>query len=120
MAQQPAKRLDVSGVRIPGTSLEGGRAVAVIAIAIYVFLFVVLNSDRVTVNFVLFKFRTNELLGFLLIFVLGFAAGYIVRGRRLSRRQQPMDEHPVLDVASRDALPAGSGEDGAEEPTRPV
>ena len=80
-----SKRSALSGVRIPGTTLHGPRAVAILAIALYVFLFIALNNDHVKVNFVFFSFRTNELLGSLVIVALGFVAGYVIRGRRLDR-----------------------------------
>ena len=86
-AGAPASRqFTLSSVRIPGTTLRGPRAVAVLAIALYIVLFIALNNDHVKVNFVFFSFRTNELLGSLVIAVLGFVAGYIVQGRRLEGR----------------------------------
>jgi uncharacterized integral membrane protein len=76
----------LSSVRIPGTTVRGPRAVAFLAVALYVALFIALNNDHVKVNFVFFSFRTNELLGSLVILALGFVAGYTVHGRRLDRR----------------------------------
>jgi hypothetical protein len=75
------KKIDVSNVRIPGTNLQGGRAVAVAALALYVLLFIALNDRKLKVNFVLFSVQSNELLALIVIVGLGFAAGFIARGR---------------------------------------
>jgi uncharacterized integral membrane protein len=77
---------DRSRVRIPGTKLEGWRAIAVGILALYVLLFVILNRRHVEVNFVFYKVRSNELLGLIVILLLGFAAGFIVGGRRQKTR----------------------------------
>ena len=115
------KRIDTSNVRIPGTNLRGWRAIAVGVLGLYVLLFVLLNRRRVEVNFVFFKIRGNELLALILVLALGFAAGFIVRGRRQAPR--PTGEQPrTLDAAtepepaappqSQEATPAGGGPAG--------
>jgi uncharacterized integral membrane protein len=108
-AKDSSQRSGLSSVRIPGTKLEGVRAIVFLAIGLYVVLFIALNGKRVEVNFVFFKFRTHELLGFLLVLALGFIAGYIVRGRRLSRNHgTAAAEHARSgDVQARPALPPG-------------
>jgi hypothetical protein len=78
----PPKRQGLDGFRIPGTSIEGGRAVLVSVVALYMILFVALNTGRVQINFVFFKARANILLGLIVIAALGFVVGFIVRGRR--------------------------------------
>jgi hypothetical protein len=75
------RKIDVSNVRIPGTSLQGGRAVAVGALALYALLFIALNDRKLKVDFVLFSVQSNELLALIVIVGLGFAAGFIARGR---------------------------------------
>lgn len=75
-------KIDISNVRIPGTNLRGGRAIAVGILALYVLLFILLNRRDVEVNFVFFKIRSNELLALIVVLALGFAAGFIMRGRR--------------------------------------
>ena len=104
----PSRGSTVSGVRIPGTTLRGLRAVAVLAIALYVVLFIALNNDHVKVNFVFFSFRTNELLGSLVIVALGFVAGYIVHGRRTDRRatDATRQEQQALPATIEPPLPA--------------
>jgi uncharacterized integral membrane protein len=77
------KKIEPSRARIPGTHLEGWRAIAVGALAVYILLFVVLNRRKLEVNFVFFKVRSHELLALIVILALGFAAGFIVRGRQL-------------------------------------
>ncbi len=75
------RKIDVSNARIPGTKLEGGRAIAVAALALYGLLFIVLNDRKLKVDFVLFSVQSNELLALILIAGLGFAAGFIAHGR---------------------------------------
>jgi uncharacterized integral membrane protein len=84
---KPVKRIDTAKGRIPGTRLRGWRAVGVGALALYSLLLVVLNNNRLEVNFVFFKIRSHELLALIVILALGFAAGYIVRGRRQAAGQ---------------------------------
>jgi uncharacterized integral membrane protein len=74
MAGRTARR-GRSRVRIPGTHLEGGRAIAVGALALYILLFIVLNNRRLEVNFVFFKVKSHELLALIVIVLLGFLAG---------------------------------------------
>ena len=76
------KRVDISRVRIPGTHLQGWRAIAVGALALYVVLFILLNNHRLEINFVFFKLRSHELLALIVIVLLGFVAGFIVGARR--------------------------------------
>jgi uncharacterized integral membrane protein len=61
------------------------RLVALAAIAVYVILFIVFNSDRVKVSFVFFETRTTLLLALLLAAGLGFVAGYLVRRSRAGK-----------------------------------
>jgi uncharacterized integral membrane protein len=75
------KRVDDAKIRIPGTKLEGWRAIAVGIGALYLLLFIALNNHKVEVNFVFFKIRSHELLAFVLIVALSFGAGFFVRGR---------------------------------------
>jgi uncharacterized integral membrane protein len=84
VAASSTRRSGVKGFRVPGTRLEGWPAIAVVAVGVYLLLFLVLNRHRVTVNFVFFKLRSHVLIAFALVAVLGFVAGYVVRGRRSS------------------------------------
>ena len=81
---EPEKKSTLSEVRIPGTKIQGGRAIAVGALGLYTLLFILLNNRRLEVNFVFFKFRSHELLALVVILACGFAAGYFVHGRRQS------------------------------------
>jgi uncharacterized integral membrane protein len=76
------KSSDISRARIPGTKLEGWRAIAVGILALYVLLFIVLNNHKLDLNFVFFKIHSHELLALIVIMLVGFAAGFIVGGRR--------------------------------------
>ena len=80
------RKIDTSSARIPGTNLRGGRAIAVGLLGLYILFFILLNRRHVEVNFVFFKIRGNELLALVLVLALGFAAGYIVHGRRQADR----------------------------------
>jgi uncharacterized integral membrane protein len=98
------KQIDTSRVRIPGTNLEGGRAIAVLALGLYLLLFIVLNSRKLEINFVFFKVKSNELLGLVVIMALSFLAGYLVKGWRQSDggrvvRQAAPAPPPVVEVA---------------------
>jgi hypothetical protein len=106
------KKVDTSNVRIPGTNLRGGRAIAVGVLGVYVLLFVLLNRRHVEVNFVFFKIRGNELLALVLVLALGFAAGFIVRGRRQAAR--PREEPPATLEAGTDDDPLPSQPQPAE------
>jgi hypothetical protein len=90
----PEKKSTLSEVRIPGTRIQGGRAIAVGALGLYTLLFILLNNRRLEVNFVFFKFRSHELLALIVILACGFAAGYFVHGRRhpAAPGQTPPDE----------------------------
>ena len=57
------------------------RRVVVGLIVLYLILFVLLNTRRVHVSFVVFSVRTHLLTALLLTTVLGFAAGFFVGGR---------------------------------------
>jgi hypothetical protein len=114
------KKIDVSNVRIPGTNLQGGRAIAVGALALYGLLFIVLNDRKLKVDFVFFSLQSNELLALVLILGLGFAAGFIARGRtqpgRVIEAQPPPPPLPALEAATESIQapePAGSGRDDA-------
>jgi len=102
-----ASGFDTSRVRIPGTKIQGRRAIAVGVLALYILLFVILNNHKLQVNFVFFKVRTHELLGLIVIAALGFAAGFIVRGRRQAA--------PAKDALP--PVPAAPGEDPAASPS---
>ena len=94
---------DKSRMRIPGTKLEGWRAIVVGVLAVYGLLFIILNRRHVEVNFVVYKVRTNELLGLIVILALGFAAGVIVGGRR--QRRHSSHEQPGVGGGSQPATP---------------
>jgi len=54
-------------------------------LAVYLLLFVVLNSDSVKIRFVFFTSRISLIVALVLAAVIGFAGGYLVnemRGRR--------------------------------------
>ena len=110
------RKIDVSNVRIPGTSLQGGRAVAVGALALYGLLFIVLNDRKLKVDFVFFSLQSNELLALVLILGLGFAAGFIARGRtqpgRVIEARPPSPPALAAETESIQAPePSGSGRD---------
>lgn len=87
------KKLDVSNARIPGTNVQGWRAVAVFVLGLYVLLFLILNDRKLEVDFVFFTFKSNMLLALVLIVVLGFVAGFVV-GRRQPQHVEPPAELP--------------------------
>jgi uncharacterized integral membrane protein len=91
-------------VRIPGTNLQGWRAIAVGALGLYIVLFIVLNNRRLEVNFVFFKIRSHELLALLVIVLLGFAAGLIVGDRR-QRRRSSQAQRGSLESSSQSTTP---------------
>jgi ABC-type glucose/galactose transport system permease subunit len=88
VSRERLKKLDVSGFRIPGTKIQGGRAVAVAALGLYILLFLILNNRKLRVDFVFFSVQSNELLALLVIVALGFVAGFVV-GRRQSQNGSP-------------------------------
>jgi uncharacterized integral membrane protein len=57
------------------------RRIVIAVLVVYVFLFILLNTKRISVSFVLFSVRTHLLTALLLIAVLSFVAGYFVGGR---------------------------------------
>ena len=69
-------------MRIPGTKLQGWRAIAVGALGVYALVFILLNNHKLEVNFVFFKLKSHELLALLVVLACGFAVGYIWRARR--------------------------------------
>ena len=97
------KRIDIASVRIPGTNLQGWRAVAVGGLALYVLVFIALNDRRLEVNFVFFKIRSNELLALVVLVILGFIAGFIMGGRRT--RTHPGEAQPRTVEAGSEATP---------------
>ena len=75
--QQPAKAADKTLT---------ARRVVIAVLVVYVVLFVLLNTRRISVNFVFFSLRTHLLTGLVFIAVLSFVAGFLVRGWRASGR----------------------------------
>lgn len=88
------RKIDTSNARIPGTNLQGGRAIAVGALALYGLLFIVLNDRKLKVDFVLFSVQSNELLALILILGIGFAAGFIARGWKRPDGDAVVDARP--------------------------
>jgi uncharacterized integral membrane protein len=70
------------------------RRVVVGLIGLYLLLFVLLNTRRVHVSFVLFSVRTHLLTALLLTTLLGFAAGFFVGGRSRPRKKTRASEPP--------------------------
>jgi uncharacterized integral membrane protein len=62
------------------------RRVVIAVLVVYVVLFVLLNTRRISVNFVFFSLRTQLLTGLVFIAVLSFVAGFLVRGWRMTGR----------------------------------
>jgi uncharacterized integral membrane protein len=62
------------------------RRVLVVAVVIYVILFVVLNTHRVKISFVFFTVHTMTLIALAVVAGLSFVAGYLAHGRRSRRR----------------------------------
>jgi uncharacterized integral membrane protein len=58
------------------------RRVVITILVVYVALFIILNTKRISVSFVFFSVRTQLLMALLLIAVLSFLAGFFVRGWR--------------------------------------
>jgi hypothetical protein len=85
------RKIDVSNVRIPGTKLQGGRAIAVGVLGLYILLFLILNNRKLEVDFVFFSVQSNELLALVVIVILSFAAGFVV-ARRQPRAPAPQPE----------------------------
>ena len=108
------KDFDPQSVRIPGTSLQGWRAIAVGALALYILLFIALNNRRLEVNFVFFKIRSNELLGLVVLAGLSFVSGYVL-GTRRWRGQPPPAQPPRLEPPA-DAVEAAPPDSAAPAP----
>jgi len=102
-------------MRIPGTKLEGWRAIVVGILALYVLVFIILNRRHVEVNFVFYKVRTNELLGLIVILLLGFAAGFIIGGRRQKTRSGHVQPRS-LESSTEATAPPGPEESAAAGP----
>ena len=61
-------------------------------VGVYLFLFIILNADQVSVSFVFFSAEISLIVGFALVAVLGFIAGYManeLRDRRRRKTAQP-------------------------------
>ncbi len=84
MARQSLKNVDVSSFRIPGTKIEGWRAVMVVILGLYILLFLIVNNRKLKVDFVFFSVQSNELLALVVIVVLSFVAGFVIGRRALT------------------------------------
>ena len=93
MQRDRLKNLDVSSFRIPGTKVQGWRAVAVAILGLYILLFLILNNRSLEVDFVFFSVKSNELLALVVLVVLSFVAGFVV-GRRGTPAAPPPKEPP--------------------------
>lgn len=93
MQRDRLKNVDVSSFRIPGTKLQGWRAVAVAILGLYILLFLILNNRSLKVDFVFFSVKSNELLALVVLVVLSFVAGFVV-GRRGLPASPPPKEPP--------------------------
>ena len=85
------------------------RLVALAALIVYGILFVVLNSDEVSVSFVFFTPRVSLIVALVLALLIGFLAGYLFDAMRDRRRRAagktsaPANRAPA---APRDGPPA--------------
>jgi uncharacterized integral membrane protein len=95
------KNVDVSSVRIPGTKLQGWRAIAVGILGLYILLFLILNNRSLKVDFVFFSIRSNMLLALVLLGVLSFVAGFVI-GRRGTPAAPPPPPEPPRELQSGD------------------
>jgi len=95
------KNVDVSSFRIPGTKLQGWRAVAVAILGLYILLFLILNNRSLKVDFVFFSVKSNELLALVVLVVLSFVAGFVV-GRRGLPASPPSSKEPPRELQSGD------------------
>ena len=93
MQRDRLKNVDVSSVRIPGTKLQGWRAIAVGILGLYILLFLILNNRSLRVDFVFFSVKSNMLLALVLLGVLSFVAGFVI-GRRGTPASPPAEEPP--------------------------
>ena len=114
-----ARRFDPADVRIPGTSLQGWRAIAVGALAFYILVFIAINNRRLEVNFLFFRVRSNELLALVVLAGLSFAAGFVLGSRR-SQGGPPVLQPPGIqaprDPAPVDQAPGTPPDPGAAAP----
>ena len=111
------RKIDVSNVRIPGTKIQGGRAIAVGVLGLYILLFLILNNRKLEVDFVLFSVQSNELLALVVIVILSFAAGFVVARRqpRSPAPQQPeVRQLPPVEPAQSPAEPTPAAGKPAE------
>jgi uncharacterized integral membrane protein len=88
------KKVDVSSFRIPGTKLQGWRAVAVAILGLYILLFLILNNRSLEVDFVFFSVKSNELLALVVLVVLSFVAGFVIGRRGMPASPPPPTEPP--------------------------
>lgn len=64
------------------------RRIAALVLTVYVVLFIVFNTHRVTISFVFFSVRTLTLIALAVVAVLSFGVGYLVHGRRAKARSR--------------------------------
>jgi hypothetical protein len=95
------KNVDISSFRIPGTKVQGWRAVAVAILGLYILLFLILNNRSLKVDFVFFSVKSNELLALAVLVVLGFVAGFVI-GRREKPASPPPPKEPPRELQSGD------------------
>ena len=101
MQRDRLKKVDVSSFRIPGTKLQGWRAVAVAILGLYILLFLILNNRSLEVDFVFFSVKSNELLALVVLVVLSFVAGFVI-GRRGLPASPPSPNEPPRELQSGD------------------
>jgi uncharacterized integral membrane protein len=70
-----------------GGAAEGGRKISIktillVVLAAVLVLFAALNTDEVSVDWILGSWQTPLIVVILLVGVLGFAIGWLVRGHR--------------------------------------
>ena len=94
MQRDRLKKVDVSSFRIPGTKLQGWRAVAVAILGLYILLFLILNNRSLEVDFVFFSVKSNELLALVVLVVLSFVAGFVIGRRGMPASPPPPNEPP--------------------------
>ena len=113
--------MDLSRVRIPGTKLQGWRAIAVALLGLYIVLFILFNDRKLEVHFVFFKLQSNELVALIVLVILSFAAGFIVGGRRQRARtgQQQPEPPEVGTPEAATTAPAEQGIPVGEDRTDP-
>ena len=94
MQRDSLKKVDVSSFRIPGTKVQGWRAVAVAILGLYILLFLILNNRSLEVDFVFFSVKSNELLALVVLVVLSFVAGFVIGRRGMPASPPPPTEPP--------------------------